>query len=173
MLNTIRKHSPDWIDRIRAYINRLENKYISVEEHEKLKTFYYHEIRKLSKFETPRIKKLKQQYEKEVRKGLGRSQKEVKELKEKIKKHEDWITSLCNDYHELKHQLSQKDKDAMVRTGRLVMLEIQLSQSISIKDVDDWLIKLDEFVKGFVAWEDQYQEYEQIKKSLSNHKEKR
>ena len=25
MLNTLRKHSPDWIDRIRNHINRLEN----------------------------------------------------------------------------------------------------------------------------------------------------
>ncbi len=24
MLNTLRKHSPDWIDRIRVYINRIE-----------------------------------------------------------------------------------------------------------------------------------------------------
>jgi len=40
ILKTLRKHSPDWIDRIRAYINRLEkqqlSKSIEIEEVEKI-----------------------------------------------------------------------------------------------------------------------------------------
>jgi len=100
---------------INKTLSKLSDKFISVEEHEKLKTFYYDEIRKLSKFETPRIKKLKAEHE-----------KEIKELKQQPKC--SISTGICKDFCGCIRQYEH--------------LEQQLSQSISIKDVEkkiEWL----------------------------------
>lgn len=110
---------------LKQVLSKLNSKYISVEEHEKLKTFYYDEIRKLSKFETDRIKKLKEQYEKEIKdienhylqdrvnlkKIIIKKQKEIKEL-----------TTIKHAYNILNREHTQ--------------MEQQLSKSIEIEEVE-------------------------------------
>jgi len=119
-------------------LSNLSNKYISKEEHES-------ELKKLSKWETPRIKKLKQQHE-----------KEVKEIEEHY----------LQDRVGLKKVIIKKQKE----------LKQQLSQSISIKDVEkkiEWLKERFNRKETMFDYPIIMKEIDKAFKSLSTQKEKR
>lgn len=99
-------------DKIEQTLSKLSKEYISIKEH-------HNEIRKLSKWETPRIKKLKEEHEKEVMEWKENNDEILKVLKHIRRKYKPYKKR----YEELKQQLSQ---------------------SISIKEVEKIIDKCEE-----------------------------